>query len=303
MQDLAEHVMTHRHLDPAFFRLVVGYDGSTRSDEAVRQALAVAGETGAEVEVVHVFDPAVASLTPWRRGESARQGAEDLLAQAVQLADKEGRGVSVVLVVGAPAPALVGRAADRWADLICVGADAGFLEGGRILGRVASTILRDAQCSVLVAREAGDSKQTFPHRIVCAVDRTMASLRAARSATLLAREAGAELTFVHAVEVHGHGIGPGWVADAAAEGPDPLTRASRVARGQGVDTTRRSSLGRPGPAIVQTAEEFGADLIVTGSRGIRGMRRVLSGSVGDWLVHHAACSVLVVRPRDRAPGR
>jgi nucleotide-binding universal stress UspA family protein len=131
----------------------------------------------------------------------------------------------------------------------------------------------------------------------------VASSEAARTATLLAREAGAELTFVHAVEVHGHGIGPGWVPDAAAEGPDPLTRASAVARAEGVDTTRRSALGRPGPAIVRTAQELDADLIVTGSRGIRGMRRVISGSVGEWLVHHADSSVLVVRPRDRAPHR
>jgi Universal stress protein family len=77
MRDLAEHVMTHRHLDPVFFRLVVGYDASAQSDEAVRQALAIAGETGADVEVVHVSDPAVASLTPWRKEEYARHGAED----------------------------------------------------------------------------------------------------------------------------------------------------------------------------------------------------------------------------------
>jgi nucleotide-binding universal stress UspA family protein len=43
-------------------------------------------------------------------------------------------------------------------------------------------------------------------------------------------------------------------------------------------------------------EEIGADLIVTGSRGLGGMRRVLMGSASDSIVRHAHCPVMVVRP-------
>src|SRR5829696_3604242 len=48
--------------------------------------------------------------------------------------------------------------------------------------------------------------------------------------------------------------------------------------------------------IVALAEELGADMIVMGSRGLGGLRRVLMGSVSDSVVRHAHCPVLVVRP-------
>ncbi|MDH3494830.1 MAG: universal stress protein [Acidobacteriota bacterium] len=51
--------------------------------------------------------------------------------------------------------------------------------------------------------------------------------------------------------------------------------------------------------IVRDAEEWGADVIVVGSHGYGFWDRMLIGSVSDAVVHHAPCSVLVVRqPRD-----
>jgi nucleotide-binding universal stress UspA family protein len=47
--------------------------------------------------------------------------------------------------------------------------------------------------------------------------------------------------------------------------------------------------------IVGLAEELGADLIVIGSRGLGGMKRLLMGSVSESVVRHAHCPVLVVR--------
>jgi nucleotide-binding universal stress UspA family protein len=55
--------------------------------------------------------------------------------------------------------------------------------------------------------------------------------------------------------------------------------------------------GSPESAIVERAEETGADLIVVGSHGYRAWERLLIGSVSDSVVHHAPCSVLVVRPK------
>jgi nucleotide-binding universal stress UspA family protein len=53
--------------------------------------------------------------------------------------------------------------------------------------------------------------------------------------------------------------------------------------------------GRPAPAILDEAEEWGADVIVVGSHGNGFWTRALLGSVSDAVVHHAKCSVLVVR--------
>jgi len=53
--------------------------------------------------------------------------------------------------------------------------------------------------------------------------------------------------------------------------------------------------GSPDSRIVETAEELNADLIVLGSHGYNRWERLLLGSVSDSVVHHAHCSVLIVR--------
>ena len=57
--------------------------------------------------------------------------------------------------------------------------------------------------------------------------------------------------------------------------------------------------GTPESRIVETAEEIGCDLIVLGSHGHNGWERLLLGSVSDSVVHHAHCSVLVVRTDEK----
>ena len=54
-------------------------------------------------------------------------------------------------------------------------------------------------------------------------------------------------------------------------------------------------LGRPVEEIVILADEIDAGLVVVGSRGLGGIRRLLLGSVSDGVVRHAHCPVLVVR--------
>ena len=53
--------------------------------------------------------------------------------------------------------------------------------------------------------------------------------------------------------------------------------------------------GSPRQVIVEEAEKWGADLIVMGSRGLGAWNRLLLGSVSNSVVHHAKCSVEVVR--------
>ncbi|HEY6751003.1 MAG TPA: universal stress protein, partial [Rubrobacteraceae bacterium] len=58
-------------------------------------------------------------------------------------------------------------------------------------------------------------------------------------------------------------------------------------------------LGRPVEEIVILADEIDAGLVVVGSRGLGGIRRLLLGSVSDGVVRHAHCPVLVVRQDQR----
>ncbi len=64
--------------------------------------------------------------------------------------------------------------------------------------------------------------------------------------------------------------------------------------GGDLDLTIKVLGGQPEEEIVELAEKWGADLIVVGSHG-RGFFGRMLGSVSDAVVHHAPCSVLVVR--------
>lgn len=54
-------------------------------------------------------------------------------------------------------------------------------------------------------------------------------------------------------------------------------------------------IGSPESRIVEAAENFRSDLIIVGSHGYNRWERLLLGSVSDSIIHHAPCSVLVVR--------
>jgi nucleotide-binding universal stress UspA family protein len=56
--------------------------------------------------------------------------------------------------------------------------------------------------------------------------------------------------------------------------------------------------GDPGAALCDLAEERAADAIVMGSRGRGGIKRALLGSVSDYVVRNAPCSVVITRPPD-----
>jgi nucleotide-binding universal stress UspA family protein len=64
-----------------------------------------------------------------------------------------------------------------------------------------------------------------------------------------------------------------------------------------IHVSTETLFGTPESRIVETAEEISADLIVIGSHGYNRWERLLLGSVSDSVVHHAHCSVLVVRTK------
>ena len=73
------------------------------------------------------------------------------------------------------------------------------------------------------------------------------------------------------------------------------TEIARIEKTGGSVAERHVLLGPPGDAIVDVAAEIKAGLIVVGSRGLGGFKRLLMGSVSEAAVHHTACPVLVVR--------
>ncbi|SRR5258706_5721263 len=70
-------------------------------------------------------------------------------------------------------------------------------------------------------------------------------------------------------------------------------------RRKGIKTQVAVREGDPRSRIVDEAEKWAADLIVTGSHGYTGIKRLLLGSVASSVVSHAPCSVEIVRPKKK----
>lgn len=136
-----------------------------------------------------------------------------------------------------------------------------------------------------------------------------------REAVRLARSAKAKLVLLHVVnelpafaniEARGYGME---VANAMVEkGRRLLEKAQARAARLGVEggTVLRRILGGPvAPEIVREAARLGSDLIVIGTHGRRGIRRLLLGSDAELVVRRSPVPVLLVRatPPGRAASR
>jgi len=76
-----------------------------------------------------------------------------------------------------------------------------------------------------------------------------------------------------------------------------LRRAADRLKSAGFQVTTGISEGDPKKRILELAESWDADQIVLGSHGRKGFEHALLGSVSEAVVHHARCSVEIVRKR------
>ncbi|AFY69969.1 UspA domain-containing protein [Thalassoporum mexicanum PCC 7367] len=69
----------------------------------------------------------------------------------------------------------------------------------------------------------------------------------------------------------------------------------------GVKTEFTQASGSPGRAICKLAQTWAADLIVVGRRGHSGLSELILGSVSNYVLHHAPCSVLTIQSKAAKP--
>jgi nucleotide-binding universal stress UspA family protein len=141
--------------------------------------------------------------------------------------------------------------------------------------------------------------------IVVGTDGSQTAQEAVRQAVALARQLGARLEIVSAYEpVSGARLREEaqqvpadlqWMVNAREDVNDTLREAAAEADAAGVQSETYARRGDPADAILDVAEERGADLIVVGNKGMTGAKRFLLGSVPNKISHHAPCSVLIIR--------
>ncbi|HEY6779847.1 MAG TPA: universal stress protein [Thermoleophilaceae bacterium] len=86
-----------------------------------------------------------------------------------------------------------------------------------------------------------------------------------------------------------------WMVHARADVAATLEEAAATLQSSGLEVRTHAREGDPADAILDVAEEQGADLIVVGNKGMTGAKRFLLGSVPNKVSHHAPCSVMIIR--------
>jgi len=86
-----------------------------------------------------------------------------------------------------------------------------------------------------------------------------------------------------------------WMVNPREDVDATLKAAAAQIDEAGVSVNTYAREGDPADAILDVAEERGADLIVVGNKGMTGAKRFLLGSVPNKISHHAPCSVLIIR--------
>lgn len=148
-------------------------------------------------------------------------------------------------------------------------------------------------------------------RVVLATDFSDGAGRALTVAIRFAKLLGAAVDLVHVYPMAAAGVlspVPGVVPLPPAP-PDLLDEIERSldavatqVRAAGVDRLTTILQGRAADEIVAYANRVAADLIVMGTHGRTGIRRVLLGSVAEQVLRQARCPLLVVPPADDARG-
>jgi nucleotide-binding universal stress UspA family protein len=315
-------------------KVLFAYDGSTCVDAALHDLQSAGLPSDTECVVITVADvwlppegkeddeSVVSSPDPLvqERVLAMRQKAKSKVEEATAIAKRGAQMVNSIFpgwrvsdeaVADSPGWGILNKA-DSWpADLVVVGAHGMSVAERVLIGSVSRKVLSHATCSVRIARSHSANNHTSP-RLVIGFD---GSLDADIAVEEVARRFWPEHTQVRLVTVVDDTIRTAIAARIlkldqwATAGPadDHHDWLSRMAE-NGAERLRRARLeatcliteGEPKRVLLETAEEWGAHCIFVGATGLRGLRRLLIGSVSSGVATAAACTVEVVRRRPSA---
>jgi nucleotide-binding universal stress UspA family protein len=145
-------------------------------------------------------------------------------------------------------------------------------------------------------------------KIIYALDFAPAARMEAQYAVTLSRLLAAELTLFHAIHMPADQLHP--TAEFEHSGDFRLRQEQsrkemqRMIQDQDADVPCKAHIvrGDPAEALQQFCSDHAVDLVISGSRGVKGFKRLLLGTVVERLVRMSACPILVIRRPQRPPG-
>ncbi len=291
--------------------LLVARDFSPCSERALAVGLDLAARTDATLHLVHAEvlhgdpygKPANPAGTLDKLRERLKEGVERDRDPTARYNPESVAVEHAVVRDVAAAPALLRYAEEHDVDLVVLGTHGRRGLRRAVLGSVAEEVARLAPCSVLAVR-AGD-EAFAPDTVLVAVDFSDGSRAALHHAARFAEVYGARLAILHVIEEISvpefYDLG---LVSVYTYGPEFDERALRHLRvfaeeALGEDVARSASyyvkVGSPAGTVVDMTEKVEADLVVVGTRGLSGVRRLLLGSVAERVLRLAPVPVFVAR--------
>jgi len=298
-----------------FARILVATDGSPSAQQAAEVAATVAKAFDSEVTVLSAIPSISARVAPLegeyysnlinKADDNADKAAATFKKAGIVVTQKEvpqGRASVVETIVD--------YAAKEETSLIVVGTRGlgGFKRA--LLGSVSSGVAEHSPCATLVVRPSpkkGGAAKAI-RRVLVAIDGSPNAQRALETAADLAKGMKAELRIVHVVYVPtlfwsmgvpGSAVPTDKIQEDAEEAARKLlAKAVKFAKDAGVADPKDelvTDLVSPAQGVVQLAERDEADVVVIGTRGNEGFKKLLLGSVANSVLHYADCSVLVTK--------
>lgn len=292
--------------------IIATTDFADVSNHAVEVCARLAAKSAARVTLLHAYDPiplgpAVSyPASIWAGDDFAKQmkAAAERALRSIHRARMSDVDVEVAAIAAQnTSHGICDYANNHHADLVVVGTHGRTGVAHLLIGSVAERVVRHAPCSVLTVRPHVDVA-TFPRHILVATDFSEQSQAALGDVSRLGRAFDAKVTVLHVFQESPDGlprprVGYRSLTDVEGqlrEALDDIRSAHFEGRGA-IDLVVSSA---PALAIAQYAQRHDVDLIVMGTHGRTGLRRMLIGSVAEKTTRIAPCAVWTARPRDDA---
>ena len=294
-----------------FSRIVVGVDGTEAADEAIALAARLAREHDGQLIICHAVDivkalTAIAGsgafIDPASTIAELKQAGELILAKAVERARGAGVEAQCRLIEGEPGQSILDLAHSAESSMIVIAThDRRELE--RIfIGSTTNGVLRGSTIPVLTVRAglqwSAKAGRCFEH-ILVGIDDSEPSDAALTAVLNFPAEDRRRVQLCgvagSAVVIGGRGYHDAVMDEMREQTEHVIDAAVAKARAHGVVAESHVVDGDAKTALIAAASENHADLIVLGSHGRRGLRRLFIGSVAEGVVESATLPVLVVR--------
>ena len=221
--------------------------------------------------------------------------------------------VQSMVVSGVPGQEIMSVIQKKKIDMAILGSRGLSRISGLLLGSVSEWVLNDSSCSVLIGRPtARKTKPSASLNLVLATDGSRDAWEAVDALKSFEFSVETTVTLLHVVKKKiyetGQVVGSAGKSrtefaklakdlcgDRGSAGVRLLKETRDALSSTALNIQERLAFGHEAQEILKAARLQKADLVIVGSKGLTGLRRLLMGSVAHTVSHHAPCSVLVVR--------